>query len=312
MKKIDFSNYKFRASQSYHLTTGTIGVTEKQEERIKELINERDTGVNANGNKCKWTETKKAELEKLLYVKENPELPKTMQTELRKIYRSELYNRKFLFTNKFIKKGISQEEESFSVYQQWLKEVKGINFLLLNNKERLTNDYFTGETDCNNHFYEKFGWGFDIKTSWSIETFPFKEDQLETRYKWQNLVYMNLTNVDKWKTVYVLVNSTESALHNEKMKYFYAYDMDKSERNEEKYNEVCRDLEKLHIVDYDRFVFLYPGHQLEISRSEWFGNDWDIPLKDRVIEKTVEYNENDINFLKERVVFGRKYLNSLT
>ena len=108
-----------------------------------------------------------------------------------------------------------------------------------------------------------------------------------------------------------MVNATESALHNEKMKYFYAYDMHVSERNEEKYNEVCKDLEKLHIVDYERFVFMNPGHDLVIGKKEWFENNLDIPLKDRVVEKTVIYDESKIEFLKERVNISRKVLSEL-
>lgn len=308
---MDFSEYKFRASLSSKLVVGTIGVTPEQETEIKLLENERDTGINANGNKIKWTPTKKDKLEKLIYNKENPSLPKTMETELRKIFRSMKYNRKFLFTNKYTKKGISQEEESFTTYQEWLKEVKDIKTFLKNNKDQLADDFFTGETDSHKDFHNLFGYGFDIKTSWSLETFPFKEDDLDKDYEWQNLVYMHLTGIKKWKTVHVLVNATESALHNEKMKYFYAYDMDKSDRNEEKYNEVCQDLEKLHIVDYNKFVFYYPGHDLVTSKDEWFGNDLDIPLKDRVVEKTVLYDESKINFLKERVVIARKYLSNL-
>lgn len=308
---MDFSNYKFRASQSYALAVGTIGLTDKQEIELKNLINERDTGLNANGNKVKWTETKKGKLEKLVYDKENPEMTKTMQTALREIYRSVKYNREFLFTNKYVQKGLSQEEESFSTYQQWLKEVKGVNFLLLNNKERITNDFFTGETDCNNHFYEKFGYGFDIKTSWSLQTFPFKEDKLEYRYKWQNMVYMDLTGVEQWKTVYVLVNSTESTLHNEKMKHFYANEMHISDRNEEKYIEICKSLEKEHIVDFKRFKTLYPGHELHFTEGEWFEKGLDIPLKDRVLEKTVDFAQCEIDFLKKRVKIARDYLNEI-
>jgi hypothetical protein len=311
MKTLNFDNYKFRASLSYFLAVGTIGVTDEQENEIKLLENERDTGINVNGNKCKWTDTKKEKLDKLIYSKENPSLPKTMETELRKIYRSEKYNRKFLFTNKYIKKGISQEEESFTTYQEWLLEVKGIKTFLKNNKERIEDDFFTGETDSFKEFHNTFDYGFDIKTSWSLETFPFKEDDLETRYEWQNLVYMHLTGIKKWKTVYALVNCTESALFNEKMKYNYAYDIDKSDLNIEKYNEVCRDLEKLHIVDYDKFVYYYPAHDLMISREEWRDNNLDIPLKDRIIEKTVLYDENKINFLKERINIARKYLSEL-
>lgn len=308
---MNFDNYLFRASAAYNLCAGNIGITIDQEKRIEELLSEQKTGINANGNKCKFTPTKVKELAKLQREKENPTLPKTMQTELRKIYRSVKFNRKFLFTNKYIKKGISQEEESFSTYQKWLEEFSGIKFPLLNNHERINGKYFTGETDVNKHFYQKFGWGFDIKTPWSLETFPFEDDDLDIQYKWQNLIYMELTGIKEWKTVFVLVNSTESALHNEKMKYFYAYDIDKSDIYEKQYKETIKDLERLHIVDYDRFVYLYPSHDLEISREEWFGNDWDIPLKDRVIEKVVKFDQSKIDFINERAVIGRKYLNQL-
>jgi hypothetical protein len=340
---MNFDNFLFRASQAHFLTVGNIGLNNEQKERKKELelrkttyysltekqektVKEYTAKENTLTEKQKkelnrlkekkktligLTPTMTEELNDLAYIDETQPLPKTMQTELRKIYRSTKYNRKFLFTNKYVQKGISQEEESFTTYQQWLKKVKGIDFLLLNNKVRIENDFFTGETDCNEHFYNKFGWGFDIKTSWSIETFPFKEDKLDDNYFWQNQVYMNLTGIKKWKTVYVLVNATEDALHKEKMKYFYAYEMHQSERNEEKYKEVCRDLEKLHIVDYDRFVFLNPGHELEITRDEWHGNNWDIPLIDRVLEKELQYSESKINFLKNRVKIAREELNRI-
>ena len=47
------------------------------------------------------------------------------------------------------------------------------------------------------------------------------------------------------------------------------------------------------------------------SQAEWHGNNLDIPLKDRVIEKTVLYDESKINFIKERVEIARKYLANL-
>lgn len=312
-----FDNHLFRASQSHHLAVGNIGVTIEQEKEIEELLNEQATGINKNGNKIKWTDNKDKRLKKLIYEKENPSIPKSMQSELRKIYRSTIYNRKFMFSNKYTQKGITHEEESFSTYQKWLKEVKGINFLLLNNKERINGEFFTGETDVNQHFYSKFNWGFDIKTSWSLETFPFKEDELDSCYKWQNHVYMGLIKevqdieLEYWKTAYVLVNSSENILHNAKMSAFYNLDMHQSERNEEEYMQKCKDLEKLHIVDYDRFVFLYPGHDLVIKRKEWFDNNYDIPLKDRVVEKRVDFNQSKIDFITNRAKIGREYLNKM-
>lgn len=312
-----FDKHLFRASQSHHLAVGSIGLTIEQENEVEELLSEQATGINKNGNKIKWTDNKAKRLKKLLNEKNNPTMPKSMQTELRKIYRSVIYNRKFMFSNKYTKKGISQEEESFSTYQKWLKEVKGINFLLINNKERLNGKFFTGETDVNEHFYGKFNWGFDIKTSWSLETFPFQEDKLDSCYEWQNHVYMGLIKevqgieLDHWKTSYVLVNSSEHLLHNEKMRKFYDLDMHQSEINKEQFSQECRELEKLHIVDYDRFVYLYPGHELEISRKEWFDNELDIPLKDRVVEKTIKFQQSKIDFITNRAKIGREYLNKI-
>jgi len=131
---------------------------------------------------------------------------------------------------------------------------------------------------------------------------------LDSRYEWQDLVYMDLTGAKKWKTVYVLVNTSEDLLHKEKQKWFYALNMHVSDDNEQKYIETCRELEKLHIFDYDKFVKTNPYHDLTISKSEW---DFDIPIKDRVIEKTVEFSEEKIEFLKNRVKIAREYLNSL-
>lgn len=314
---MNFNEHLFRASESSHLTTGSIGITKDQEKEIESLIFERDNGINLNGNKVKWTENKIQKLNKLESELANPTIPKGMITELRKIFRSVKYNRRFMFSNKYVQKGISHEEESFSTYQKYLEEVKGIKFLLMNNKERLNGEFFTGESDCNEHFARKYNWGFDVKTSWSLETFPFEDDKLDSTYYWQNIVYMILyrevlgIEVDHWKTAYILVNSSEKILNDAKMKEFYNTEMHQHERNEEKYIELCRNLEKLHIVDYDRFKFLYPGHDLFIGRDEWMENNLDIPLSERVVEKRVDYNQSDVDFIKQRAIIGRNYLNTI-
>ena len=77
------------------------------------------------------------------------------------------------------------------------------------------------------------------------------------------------------------------------------------------YVNKCRDVEKMMIFDYERFIKVNPFHNMEISKDEWYGEGFDIPLKDRVLEKTVYRDETFLKELKERVVIGRKYLNSL-
>ena len=314
----DFSNYKFRASQSSKLKVGTIGITEIQEAELVSLAKEKETGINVNGNKIKWTPTKEERLKKLIKDKELNALPKTIITELRKIHREETTGRRFIVTNKYIQKGLVQEEEGFSVYQQWLQEIKGQKTFLQNNKTRLENEFFTGETDSSEWFHKTFDHGFDIKISWDLKTFPYDGDDLADEYFCQNQVYMDISQkskikLKKWKTVFVLVNCTEFHLYSEKQKHFYAMGSPREDSKQYgQYLEICRELEKMMIFDYDRFVQVNPYHNLEYSKKEWEKEKLDIPLIDRVLEFEVYYDEKYMEDLKERVVLSREYLNSLS
>ena len=124
---------------------------------------------------------------------------------------------------------------------------------------------------------------------------------------------MDLTGAEKWTTVYCLVNGTEHLVNNEKQKHFYALNMpgNADDKYYDEYVNKCRDVEKMMIFDYERFIKVNPFHNMEISKDEWYGEGFDIPLKDRVLEKTVYRDETFLKELKERVVIGRKYLNSL-
>ena len=315
--KIDWSTYKFRASQCHKLLTGSLPNKNDFDKRILELENERDFLVNANGNKVKWTNSKTNELSKLIDKKNTPYfelLPKTMTSELRKIHRAETFNRNFSFTNKYVQKGIAQEEEAISVYQLYRKNVKGINTFFINNKKRLSNDYTSGEADLTDtNDFENCNEGFDTKCSWELETFPFKGDKLDAAYECQNQVYMWLSGAKKWITVSVLVNVTEDLLHKEKLKWFYLLDQPLSAEDKtfDEYTKQAKDLEIRLIFDYDRFKKLNPGHQMEISRAEWFENSYDIPLEERVVEKESFYDQFFIDDLKQRIEVSRDYLKSL-
>lgn len=315
---MDFSNYKFRASQVHLLMTGTIGLTEKQEQERLDLVTRKNSAAlgenDENGKTIKpLTKNMEDRLEELEKAKADQSLPKTMQKELRKIYRAEKYKRNFLFTNKYVQKGILQEEESITLFQEYRNNVLGERTYFTKNTERLENEWFSGEWDLPTlPEIKKHGIGFDVKTSWSLDTFPFLEDDLDTNYFWQNQVYMDLTGVEKWQTVYCLVNGTEHLVNNEKQKHFYALNMPNEE--DELYNELMkkyRDIEKMMIFDYDRFVKINPFHVMEISRNDWFSSGFDIPLKERVLVKEVSKCEKSVNDLKERIKIARKYLNNL-
>jgi len=316
-----FQEYQFRASQNHLLMGGTIGITEEQEKRITALVSERETGLNNNGNKCKWTENKIKELEKLDYNQKNPELPKTMQNELRKIHRSETFNRNFPFTNRYLQKGIDQEKEATGDLNDYIIQELGINCFLDTNTVRLFNKYFQGLPDINPLIFKGKNCGFDTKCSWSLDTFPYSGDALDAVYEYQNQTYMDLSGAEMWITAYVLVNCTEQGVFNEKNKHFYALGMpgDAEHKNWDALIVKYREVEKMLIFDYDRFIALNPYHQIEYTRTEWMNElnpvtgelGLDIPLKNRVVLKESFKNEKVLEEMRDRVKAARNYLVSL-
>lgn len=324
MKKIDWSTYKFRASQTSKLLVGKIEFVEEIDEQIKELINKRDVLVHEN-KRLKWTETNESDLKKLIEKKKTPifkRLPKTMTNELRKIHRSETFERDFSFTNKYVEKGNMEEENAISLYQSYRKKVLGEkNTFFLNNKKRVSNEWISGEVDLTDtNDVENCNEGFDIKCSWELDTFPYPEDDLGTIYEAQNQSYMWLTGAEKWTTAYCLVNTNEHLLHREKEKWRYTLgyhkiDATMSDKQREKIEKLVsdkmRELEIRYIYDYDKFTNDNSGHLLEISRGEWYEKGYDIPLKSRIVEKVSTRNESLIEDLKERIKISREYLSFL-
>ena len=315
-KKIDWSKYKFRSSQCHKLLTGDIVDVSVYQERINELKNERDNLVNKNGNKVKWTDAKNKELEKLEKLASTPlfeRLPKTMTSFLRELHRAETLQRNFNESNDYTEKGIQQEEEAITIYQYYRNRVLGIRTFFINNKERLENEYITGEADLTDtNDFKKCNEGFDTKCSFELKTFPMKGDKISKEYDIQNQCYMWLTNTKKWTTAKILVNCLESYLFRKKLNL--ANVMGQTEHgqlNYDRYVEKCKELEKRYIFDYDRFMEDNPMHDIEITREEWFENGYDLDIEDRVVEQESEFNQELVNELKKRIKIARKYLINL-
>lgn len=315
---MNLSEYEFRCSQLSKITGGTIGITENESKDLVSLSMRKmrsATGEKDAAGKIIKPLTDKMEekLIELVAKKKDKTIPKTMQSELRKIFRMEKYNRNFPFTNQYIQKGIQQEEEAITVYQDY-RNKKGIRTLFSKNTVRLRNGWVSGEPDLlDNKDIKKCKEGFDTKCSWSLQTFPFKEDELDSTYETQNQGYMWLTGAEKWTTAYILVNATEHQIHNEKMKWFYSLQCpaDADDKYWEDYVEKCREVEKMMIYDYERFMHNNPNHQMEITKDEWFGEGYDIPLEERIVEKQSTFNPELIEFYKERIQIGREYLKKL-
>jgi hypothetical protein len=106
-------------------------------------------------------------------------------------YRSEL-------NNKYLTKGLAQEQDSIDL----------LNLVRLEdykkNEERVENEWLTGCCDIITDTSI-----IDIKTSWSLDTFPATTYELKdlSEYEWQGRAYMWLYDMPSFELCYVMVTT---------------------------------------------------------------------------------------------------------
>lgn len=134
------------------------------------------------------------------------EISATTKTYLKDLVKEQFYGYKKQLDTPAITKGVDMEDVS----------IKLLNDVTFNshvkNTERKTNDWLTGEPDIITITSIE-----DIKTSWSLETFPaFQEDAEEAvkkaGYDWQLRGYMMLFNKPEAKIRYCMINTPDYLL----------------------------------------------------------------------------------------------------
>jgi hypothetical protein len=201
----------FRSSGSGALMTtkqGT-GITETQLARIQELLQEKLTGLNVNGNKVKFEGTKKPEELAELIAKRDapPELSDTAKAFVRKVW---LKNEKGIvkdIKSKYLDKGTFNEEDAITL----ISDVDGIMYS--KNDERKENKDHSGECDVVKEVGGK-RIVHDVKCSWDAETFMTSKPSLD--YEWQGRIYMELWDADEFQLRYCLVDCPDHLLQKEK------------------------------------------------------------------------------------------------
>jgi hypothetical protein len=129
------------------------------------------------------------------------------KTYIRELAAQEIFGVDFVVSSKEMEKGIEVEPESIAL----LNSVRGLS--LEKNTERRDNGFITGECDLFDAARRR---GHDLKSSWSIATFPITQADCEDKlYEWQMLGYMALWDADEWEVNYALVNTPERLLRNE-------------------------------------------------------------------------------------------------
>lgn len=217
----------------------------------------------------------------------------TCTSYLHQLYLENKYNRKKDFTSREMEKGIRMEEQAITL----LALQKRYNFK--KNSERLSNDFLTGEPDIFiGDSIQAVEEGFDTKCAWSVWTMP---DELDKMYYWQNMGYMALTGAKKWTTAYCLVNAPADMIINEKNRMWYALGC--PDDTNPKYLDKRREIEKNMIFDIALFMEKNPHFDFDID--EW---EYDIPAEERIIEFTVDRDEEAIEAIYQRIRDCRAYM----
>ena len=130
-------------------------------------------------------------------------LSETTKTYIRAVAKQDFYGYNVELNNKYINKGNLQENDSIALFNT----VHFTNYS--KNTERLTNEWLTGEADIVTEDTI-----IDVKTSWSLETFPATlEEAVNKDYEWQLRAYLFLYDKQYASLVYCMVTTHPSLLN---------------------------------------------------------------------------------------------------
>lgn len=210
--------------------------------------------------------------------KEAGELSETTKTHLMDIFISQQFGRQTDINNKFLEKGLMNEEDSITFLSRVTKTMHR------KNDKRLYNDFIQGEPDilpCK----ENGNTVYDVKTSWDAFTF-FRTygKKMNDLYKWQLMGYSWLTGAENAVLAYCLTDTPEPLIESEKRKLWYQLGQPSDD------NENWIDAQNV------------------IDRSMKFD---DIPLKNRVLMYEVDLSGDWKKEIEQRVWKARRYLMKL-
>jgi len=117
--------------------------------------------------------------------------------------KEDFYDYRVELTNKYILKGIHQEQDSIDL----LNAVRFENYK--KNDKRVENEWLTGCCDIITDTSI-----IDVKSSWSLDTFPATSYELKdlSDYEWQGRAYLWLYDMPTFELCYVMVSTADDIL----------------------------------------------------------------------------------------------------
>lgn len=144
---------------------------------------------------------------------------KVVEDEVRALY----FGVRERISNKFMQKGIDCEQQSIDL-------LNNVEFRLskpyVKNTERRSNDWITGECDIYDPDTKLIR---DIKTSWSLATFPLFATNADD-YEWQMRGYMMLWDCDEASVDYCLIDTPEHLIGYEQRELHIVSHIDHAKR----------------------------------------------------------------------------------
>lgn len=263
--RTDFTGYQFRCSSLGKVMTGVKpSITEKQSELLETLLAKQRGG--------NITDKQLITLGQLIEKRDQrPELSQTTKNYLEQLHKEEVFGKREEIRSKYLDKGIQVEEQSITLYSELT------NQLFIKNKERKSNAFITGEPDNTQ------GKIRDIKSSWSLSTFPMHDNELTNMdYWWQLQGYMELFDLEDSELIYCLVDTPEELINDEMRRVGWK----------------------------SGFTADIPDElEAEIRNNMTFS---DIPAELRVKVFKVERDRLAMRQLEEQVIRCRTYLNNLS
>lgn len=209
-------------------------------------------------------------------------LGETCKSALLEIWIEETYGRKKDITNKYMEKGVLQEEESITLYSLVTKT------FFKKNTEQVSNDFLIGTPDLYKGESIMSATEIkDIKTSWDLFTFFGVFGQpVNKKYKWQMQGYMDITGAKDSGLVYCLVDTPLHLIEDAKRKLQWA----------------------MNIIDPQA----HPEFQVQCDQIEKnMTFSLDIPKEHRWTEFKIPRDEAMIQEAHEKLPLCRTFLNEL-
>jgi hypothetical protein len=269
------------------LMTNLPGLTSAEQKNLA-ILSQRESDAKI-GKAKDLTDKMKEDLKALIVKKNLPDsLPTGAKSYLDEVFDDVYWRRKRILSNKYLDKGLMNEEDVLDLHSQ-IDEVT-----YHKNSTLFSNDFIEGTPDV---IYDDFV--KDAKANFDLES--FRKAHLTTDYEYQLKSYLWLTGLKKAELMYGLVNNPLHQISNAITSTFYALGCPADD--DENFIKAKMQIERNMVFDHQLFKEEYPNYVFQNPVL-----DFDMPEILRVKKYYVTLEDTDILNMKSRVTLARLYL----